>query len=180
MASKQSSKPISLTNHTGDIFAAPENTVLIHACNTQGSWGGGIAVPFKNIYPKAFETYHRHCISNKSPVKTGTCLLIEPDETGTSSRHWIACLFTSKRYGRGKDRPDEILENSGRAVRDLLEQLKEAEEEGRLLGGLRMCRINSGRFGVEWGRTEEVLEDIKVEERWRGDIEVWGREEDLL
>ncbi|KAI0409733.1 hypothetical protein F4802DRAFT_545290 [Xylaria palmicola] len=90
----QTAKMLSLTNHVGDIFAAPDHTVLTHACNTQGKWGAGIAVAFKNAYPNAFETYRKHCLG---PVQTGTCLLIEPCEAGTAPKHWVACLFTSAR-----------------------------------------------------------------------------------
>ncbi|KAI0536627.1 ADP-ribose 1''-phosphate phosphatase [Xylaria digitata] len=146
---------LTLTKHSGDIFAAPDHTVLIHACNTQGRWGAGIAVSFKKDYPNAFKVYRAHCLSSAEPVQTGTCLLIEPCERGITPKHWIACLFTSAKYGRGKDAPDEILRNTGVA--------------------LRMCKINSGKFGVPWERTEMVLGRVGVKEGYRGAIEIWDR-----
>lgn len=176
----ENSKPqtLKLTIHKGDIFAAPENTVLIHACNTQGSWGAGIAAAFRDRYPEAYKVYRDHCIRTHdpktSPVPTATCLLIPPCETKSSARkHWIGCLFTSAKYGRGKDKPSVILANTGPAMEDLLEQVKEKEGDGKTVAGLRMCKINSARFGVPWQRTVEVLQGIEVEEGWKGDVEVW-------
>ncbi|PMD49594.1 uncharacterized protein K444DRAFT_510750, partial [Hyaloscypha bicolor E] len=134
---------------------APDNTVLIHACNTKGSWGAGIAVAFKTFCPHAYEVYHTHCLS--TPVQTGTCLLIPPCESDAGPKHWIACLFTSAAYGKKKDAPEEILRNTETAVRDLLVQVQLARGRDEMIAGLRMCRINSGRFGVEWERTEAVL-----------------------
>lgn len=49
-----------------------------------------------------------------------------------------------------------------------------------MVGSLRMCKINSGKFGVEWERTEMVLREVKVEEGQRNDIEIWDREADFL
>ncbi|RWA10938.1 hypothetical protein EKO27_g4166 [Xylaria grammica] len=167
---------LALTKHRGNIFAASDYTVLIHACNTQGKWGAGIAAAFKNAYPNAFAAYRAHCLSSTEPVQTGTCLLIEPCEAGTAPKHWIACLFTSARYGRGRDAPGEILENTGRAVEDLLERLRDAEESGRSVGSLRMCMINSGKFGVPWARTETVLREVEVKEGYRGAVEIWDRQ----
>jgi ADP-ribose 1''-phosphate phosphatase len=83
-------------------------------------------------------------------------------------------LFTSAKYGKGKDKPDVIVGNTGPAVEMLLELV-------RMAGGVeavRMCRINSGKFGVEWERTEGVLEGIVVREGWMGNVEVWDPEMD--
>jgi ADP-ribose 1''-phosphate phosphatase len=178
--SATASKPqtLALSTHIGNIFAAPPLTVLIHACNTQGSWGAGIAAAFRVNYPVAFTIYRRHCLDTHhpktNPVPTGSCLLIPPSETLSGApKHWIACLFTSARYGKGKDKPDVILRNTGPSVRSMLKQIKEVQAKGEGVGGLRMCKINSARFAVPWERTVAVLEGIEVEEGWVGDVEVW-------
>lgn len=49
---------ISLSKHTGNIFAAPDHTVLIHFCNARGIWGAGIAVPFNTAYPKCLQCHY--------------------------------------------------------------------------------------------------------------------------
>jgi ADP-ribose 1''-phosphate phosphatase len=38
---------------------------------------------------------------------------------------------------------------------------------------VRMCRINSGKFGVEWERTEEVLRSVVIKEGWVEEVGVW-------
>ncbi|EMD95870.1 hypothetical protein COCC4DRAFT_114219, partial [Bipolaris maydis ATCC 48331] len=151
------STTLSLTHHTGSLFTAPPHTLLLHACNTQGSWGSGIALAFKKQYPNAYTIYHAFCTKEHSlkagnPMPVGTTLLIPPVDGDKG--HWIGCLFTSRRYGKGKDGIAEILRNTGRAVEGCLGLLGLLGDEVR---SVRMCRINSGKFGVPWEGTEEVL-----------------------
>jgi ADP-ribose 1''-phosphate phosphatase len=63
-----------------------------------------------------------------------------------------------------------ILRNTGLAVHMLLELVK---MKGVEVGEVRMCKVNSGKFGVEWERTEEVLKGIVLREGWRREIGVW-------
>lgn len=187
-------RKLQLTHHTGSLFTAPPNAVLIHACNTLGFWGSGIALAFKQQYPRAFAKYRSHCIHRfdpkKNPVPTGTCLLIPPCENPKkgkpASEHWIACLFTSAKTGQRKDKPDVILRNTARAVKDLLRKVKAARDgrEGKgkegmkvpEVGELWMCRINSGKFGVEWERTADVLQGLGVKDGEDETIQVWAEE----
>ncbi|KAF3101263.1 ADP-ribose 1''-phosphate phosphatase [Orbilia oligospora] len=144
----------------GDIFAAPTNSVLIHACNCQGSWGAGIALAFKQLYPAAYRIYHNHCTNVSNPSSLlGTTLLIPPQPTDRKT-HWIACMFTSVYYGRRVDTPDKILESTTSAFEHFLNLVTNEETAGRrVVGELHACKINSGRFGVEWERSRKVLED---------------------
>lgn len=104
----------------GDLFSAPSNIILVHACNTAGAWGAGIALAFREKYPAQYRVYKAHCEKyarlEQSSLIVGTCLLIPGD------RHDIACLFTSRGYGRRKDSPDEILSATRTAVQDLMGQ----------------------------------------------------------
>lgn len=164
---------LQLTYHTGDIFAsAPKNSLLIHACNTQGSWGAGIALAFRQRYPKAYSIYRNFCTKDhdpkSTPVPTGTALLIGPVDG--DRQHWIGCLFTSAKYGKAKDRPDAIVANTIASMQMLLELIKMADGE---ISEVRMCKINSGKFGVPWEKTGEALQGVVVQEGWRGEIEVW-------
>jgi ADP-ribose 1''-phosphate phosphatase len=84
-------------------------------------------------------------------------------------------LFTSAEYGAKKDGPHKILKNTELAVKNLLVKLKQAKEDGETLGSLRMCKINSGSFGVQWERTERVLEGVRLEEVEGQEIEIWDR-----
>ncbi|OAG09792.1 uncharacterized protein CC84DRAFT_1072897, partial [Paraphaeosphaeria sporulosa] len=150
----------------GDLFDAPDDVVLVHACNTQGSWGAGIAKEFRRRYPMAFSLYQEHCLANhhpkSDPVPTGSCLLIPPSEERPGSRrHWVACLFTSEKYGRSKDSQARILANTPLAFRHLLHLLRrQAREIGPAIQEIRMCQINSGLFAVEWENTRMLLEAV--------------------
>ncbi|KAL9618241.1 MAG: hypothetical protein Q9160_007011 [Pyrenula sp. 1 TL-2023] len=162
----------------GDLFElAPEGSVLIHATNALGAWGTGIATSFRTRFPTAYTTYHRVCTQSQPQSLVGTCLLIPPPSSSSppsasegKKNHWVACLFTSRAYGRGKPPPAEILGNTERAVRDLLGRwraLKEGEGGVGAPGELWACRFNSGRFGVEWRETRGVVERVLKEENDR-------------
>ncbi|KAF8158212.1 ADP-ribose 1''-phosphate phosphatase [Crassisporium funariophilum] len=127
----------------GDLFSAPDNSILVHACNTLGSWGGGIAIAFRENYPTQFQLYKAHCKAHGQEL-VGTCLLIPGD------KHDIACLFTSRAYGRRKDTPAEILAATRTAVKDL-------QDKNTTNKALHACRFNSGKFAVPWNDTEAVL-----------------------
>ncbi|KAF1846438.1 uncharacterized protein K460DRAFT_283804 [Cucurbitaria berberidis CBS 394.84] len=166
------STTLSLSTHQGDLFdQAPPNCLLVHACNTQGSWGAGIARTFRERYPKAYTIYRDFCTKEHnprySPVLPGTALIIPPVDSGKSQ--WIGCLFTSAKYGKAKAKPEAILRNTTPAMQMLLELIRQADE----ITELRMCKINSGLFGVPWEETQEALESIKVREGWRANVEIW-------
>jgi ADP-ribose 1''-phosphate phosphatase len=178
--SSENTTKLTLTFHTGDMFLSPPNSVLIHACNAQGLWGAGIALTFKSRYPQALKVYRAHCRTAHSatnPVPSGSCLLIPPCESNGTAKHWIACLFTSKNIGKKKDSTDVIVRNTDAAVTDMLRRVREAEEGGAEIGQLRMCRINSGKFGVPWEMTEDVLKNIVISEGERREVEVWTKVE---
>ncbi|KAL1672326.1 hypothetical protein EV122DRAFT_224883 [Schizophyllum commune] len=136
---------------TGDIFSAPLGSILVHACNTKGAWGSGIAAAFKERFPRAFVVYQAYS-KEYGASALGMCLLL-PDDDGRG--HEIACLFTSKAYGKRKDGPEEILQ----ATRSALSDLVNKNVEGKELHG---CKFNSGRFSVPWKDTEGVLRDMGI------------------
>ena len=163
---------LSFTVHKGNLFNnVPPKTLLIHACNTQGSWGAGIARAFRSHYPAAYTVYRNFCTQEHdpktNPIPTGTALLIAPVDVG--KEHWIGCLFTSAKYGKAKASPEVILRNTVPAMQTLLELVQIAGG----VGGVRMCKINSGLFGVPWERTVEALEGIEMLEGWEASVDVW-------
>ncbi|KAK5132302.1 hypothetical protein LTR08_009210 [Meristemomyces frigidus] len=180
-----SARKLQIQEEHGDIFAAPPRTLIIHACNCQGSWGAGIAKAFKDRYPAAYLVYSDHCDDNDPDALFGTALLIPPamkvslkssqncqapDDYAQSQ--FVGCLFTSRSMGRKKDSPARILAATGPAMEDLFRQVREwnakAEASDRV-GEVRMCEINSGLFNVPWKKTRAVLEGIEVGD---GDVEV--------
>ncbi|KEQ68795.1 hypothetical protein M436DRAFT_57680 [Aureobasidium namibiae CBS 147.97] len=147
---------ITLTERKGDLFAAPPNTLLVHACNCVGSWNAGIALAFQKNYPQAYAVYQAHCASRTPNSLLSTCLIIPP-QSGAQYRHWIACLFTSRKYGRGKDSKEAILDSTDSALQDMLEQFEELKKKPK---GVWMCKINSGSFKVPWMQTKKLIEAL--------------------
>jgi ADP-ribose 1''-phosphate phosphatase len=129
-----------VTHVKGDLFdGAPDDALLVHACNAQGVWGGyqGIATQFKKRFPVAFVDYAHWC-SQKD--RTGEALI--------SGR--VGCLVTSRGYGRRADPPYDIIRNTGFAIKMLMPILGEFTE-------IHSPRINSGLFRVPWAYTESLI-----------------------
>ena len=185
-----SANHMKLTSHQADLFTAPPHTLLCHATNAQGTWGAGIAAAFKKHYPAAFKLYAAHCAKWPTSSLLGTTFLIPPQEQSFSkiereAQHWIGCLFTSEKKGKGKGSKESILEATGDAVRDLVRRVKDVNDDaaGSKGGGasnrttiasVRMCKINSGLFGVPWGATCAVVEGIEIEDGDLKEIEVFS------
>lgn len=163
---------LQLTYHKGDMFGgAPRGCVLVHACNTQGHWGAGIAKAFKIQYPVAYTDHNNFCTkdhSKSNPVPTGTTQLLAPRDENMG--HWIGCMFTSAKYGKGKDKSDRIIRNTFESMQMLLQLISQVDEE---ISEIRMCKINSGKFGVPWEKSEEAIKSITLKPGWRSTIQVW-------
>ena len=190
---------LTLSESTGDIFAAPPDTLLIHACNCEGSWGGGIAVAFKNHYPKSYEVYAHYCATHTPDELAGTALLIPPQTETADKRHFVGCLFTSRSKGKKKDSAETILGATAPAMRDLMIRVREwnrnvtghnknlDEGDANAIGDVpnpktkvrevRMCKINSGLFAVPWEKSKAALEAIEVDKHDFEKVEVITRPE---
>jgi ADP-ribose 1''-phosphate phosphatase len=155
-SSDEESPNITLTERIGDLFGAPSNTLLVHACNCVGSWNAGIALAFQKKYPAHYAIYQAHCKSRTPNSLLSTCLLIPP-QPGSGPNHWIGCLFTSRKYGRGKDSKDDILDSTDSALQDMLEQLEDLKKKPK---GVWMCKINSGSFKVPWSQTKKLIKAL--------------------
>jgi ADP-ribose 1''-phosphate phosphatase len=152
---------ITLTERRGDLFDAPANTLLIHACNCVGSWNAGIALAFQKKYPAQYAIYQAHCKSRTPNSLLSTCLIIPPQPNSGGPQHWIGCLFTSRKYGRGKDSKDDILDSTDSALQGMLEQLEDLKKKPKYV---RMCKINSGSFKVPWSETKKLIEALTYKE----------------
>lgn len=168
---QKSTTHLRVVNKVGDIFDAPPNTVIIHACNCLGHWGAGIAAAFKTRYPQAYKQHAAYCKSpGKQPAELlATAQLIPPCEIAygkdgvTDVPHYVACLFTSKRFGRKRDKPAQIIKSTGPAMKHLMSQIKSAVKAGQPIAGIRTCQINAGMFAVPWEKSKEAMERIQVE-----------------
>lgn len=153
-----------LNETVGDVFDSPENSVLIHSSNALGSWDAGVAASFRTRYPQAYAKYKNHCYSLSHKDKlVGTCLLIEPcDKTRPS--HWVACLFTSRGFGKSVDNEADIVSNTERSLADLSAKLTESKDQGQSIGDCFSVKINSGLFRVDWELTKRVIDasDVRI------------------
>ena len=125
----------------GSLFDAPVGTVLAHACNGHGVWGGGIAAQFAVRFPKSDKQYQANCRADSDP--SGACWVLD-EENGYN----VACLVTSVGYGVRLDPETVILINTEWSV---CQMFSYGHKE------VHMPKINSGLFGVPWEKTEAVL-----------------------
>jgi ADP-ribose 1''-phosphate phosphatase len=123
--------------------------VFVHACNSKGSWGAGIALQFKMQFPEAYKQYNSYCFQKDTQV--GDAFIAH--ERG----YKIGCLLTSSGYGKFTDPPKKIIVNTYYAVKDLLDQI-----EGEDIY-IHSNVFNSGLFNVHWNFTQKVLEKIGFE-----------------
>lgn len=111
----------------------------------------------------------------------GTALIIPPQRadyqpsvprsnlTGCnpSPKHWIVCLFTSEKFGKGLSSKNVILENTKLALHNMTDQLQNLKERdgvsGEVPGEVRSCRFNSGLFKVPWNESRKLLEDTGLD-----------------
>lgn len=126
--------------------------ILLHSCNCNGSWGGGIAYQLALQYPDAEEEYVESCERHVVGL-LGKCKLLK---TKSDLNLIIGCLFTAA-FG-GSDQDDNyILKYTKTAFDNFKSQL---EQDKKLSNHkIIMPKINSGIFGVPWEQTEKILKD---------------------
>lgn len=138
----------------GDIFSEPSrDRIITHSVNCMGVWGAGIALEFANRYPEAYSRYNSLCNIYKRNM-LGRGIVIEGD------KDFIGCLFTSFGYGKKKDNKKQILENTQKAITDLLinAQISLSHKIE-----IHSPMINSGLFSVPWAETEKIINEcLKV------------------
>lgn len=115
------------------------DVVYLHSCNAQGHWGAGIATQFKRIFPDSFLAH----VKKKNNPGDGYIV--------NHMQFKIACLITSKHYGRLKDPPKKILVQTYIAVQNMLNDIVEDKIT------IYSPKINSGYFATPWDATEKVI-----------------------
>ncbi|CEP63539.1 ADP-ribose 1''-phosphate phosphatase LALA0_S08e04808g [Lachancea lanzarotensis] len=149
--------------------------ILIHSCNCNGSWGGGIAYQLGVKYPKAEKDYNEICERFGSQL-LGKFVLIP---SYSDSTLLIGCLFTATFGGSNQGSGSDILHNTELSLEDMRILLQQPVKRStndidvflsqymeNVKGNLRyqlaeyhleMPQINSGIFGVPWPKTEALL-----------------------
>lgn len=128
----------------GDMFAnlvEKEGTILLHSCNKEGVWGGGIAWVFAKMFPKARDIYK----SNNNSLGDGYAI---PD-TYNGMSFKIGCLIAGS---INKTIPkDRIVQYTEHAIIELLKSCSTKKIV------IHSPKINAGIFGVPWEKTEEAI-----------------------
>ena len=142
------------------LFDAPTETIIVHACNSQGVWGSGIAKPFKDKYPSSFLDYNKFCMLANS--KRGTaCGRAGLSTFHESEPHWVGWIVTSHNYGPLKDSPEQIKINTTLALAELCKKIYMAHssEEYPVID-VYSNKFNSGLFAVPWTDSELILTTV--------------------
>lgn len=161
---------IRIIYRSGSIFDdAPAETLFVHSCNCKGVWGKAIALEFKQRYPKALETHRSYRLESDPESMIGKSMFIPPSETnvpaGHMRHHHVGCLFVKAAPGKPKDdkEKDSILKATECAMQQLLDGLAEQRRSGAsYVHEIRMPKVNSGIFQVEWEDTVQILENLKI------------------
>lgn len=141
----------SITYIKGDVLKIGDiPRILLHSCNCNGTWGGGIAYQLALKYPDAEEEYMSKCERHVCGL-LGKCLMLN---TERDPNLVIGCLFTAA-FG-GPDQTDSmILKYTEKALEHFKKQIE--KDESLQNRKIIMPKINSGIFGVPWEETEKLL-----------------------
>src|ERR1700733_3327051 len=120
---------------SGDILA-DDAEALVNTVNCVGIMGRGIALQFKNAFPKNFEVYEQAC--NRQEIQPGRMFVYENDSL-TDPRFIIN--FPTKRHWSGKSRIEDI--ESGLVA--LAEEIK-----ARHIRSIAIPPLGAGLGGLNW------------------------------
>lgn len=142
------------------LFDAPKESVIVHACNSQGVWGSGIAKPFKEIYPNSFADYNNFCLVANRERGTA-CGRASLSSFHESEQHWVGWIVTSHDYGPKKDSPELIKIHTTMALMELCKKIYmgHPKDEFEVIN-VYSNKFNSGLFGVPWAESELILKTI--------------------
>jgi O-acetyl-ADP-ribose deacetylase (regulator of RNase III) len=129
---------------TGDILTA-DTEALVNTVNCVGVMGRGIALQFKNKFPKNFKAYEAAC--KRQEVMPGRMFVFDTGEL-TFPRYIIN--FPTKRHWKGKSRIEDI--ESG------LEDLAEVVSE-RKIQSIALPPLGSGLGGLDWQEVRTRIEN---------------------
>lgn len=136
------------------LFDAPSGSYLVHACNSRGVWGAGIALEFRNKFPHSFYVYNMAC--NQNPRILGkNVLVLDKDEKGNP--YVTSSLMVSSGYGDSLSSVEVILKHTESALVDLIEFTQKFEHPPKVFFS---NRFNSGLFRVPWHKTEEIIKKV--------------------
>jgi O-acetyl-ADP-ribose deacetylase (regulator of RNase III) len=132
--------PVEFTK--GDIFAAADLRAYAHGCNCAGAMGAGIAIEFKQRWPRMFEEYRVRCEDGRFGL--GDVFV------WTEGDHTIFNLGTQEHWRKKAQIPA--------LVRSLEKMCVLATSAGLERVGL--PRIGAGLGGLDWTRVKKVMSEV--------------------
>ena len=127
----------------GDILAA-DTEALVNTVNCVGIMGRGIALQFKNAFPKNYEAYKAAC--DREEVQPGRMFVFETH--GLTNPKYII-NFPTKRHWRGKSRIEDI--EAG--LQALVEEI-----QTRHIRSIAIPPLGSGLGGLNWSDVRPRIE----------------------
>lgn len=127
----------------GDILRE-DAEALINTVNCVGVMGRGIALQFKNAFPKNFKVYALAC--KKGKVQPGQMFLFE---TGQLTNPRFIINFPTKRHWRGKSRMEDI-EAGLKALVDTIRRYN--------IHSIAIPPLGSGLGGLDWSEVKPRIE----------------------
>ncbi len=142
------------------LFDAPKDAIIIHACNSQATWGSGIAADFKEKYPHSYKDYQNFC--HQWNHERGTaCGLADLSQFHESEKHWVGWIVTSHNYGVHRDSPELIKVHTTLALRELCKKIYMAHPRDQWPSiDVYSNKFNSGLFAVPWESSELILNTV--------------------
>ena len=156
-----------MINKTGDLFTT-ENKALLHGVNTHGVMGSGIALPFKNKFPKMYEEYREYC--KQGSLEPGSYMgYVIPEGEGYTGIIYNAATQDAP----GPNARYEWIDSSVRAV-SAFQLLMSEFYPSAISPVISMPRIGCGIGGLEWEKVEQIL--LEIEKDTGITFEVWSLE----
>ena len=142
------------------LFNAPKESVIVHACNSQGMWGSGIAKAFAEKYPESYKEYNFFCkLANRE--RGSACGRSSLSSFHEQEPHWVGWIVTSHDYGNKKDSVEQIKVNTTLALHEFCTKvyLAHSREEHPVID-VYSNKFNSGLFSVPWEDSELILKTV--------------------
>jgi len=128
---------------TGDILQA-DAEALVNTVNCVGIMGRGIALRFKEAFPKNFKAYEAACA--RGEVQPGR-MFVFPTNNLSNPKYIVN--FPTKRHWRGKSRIEDI--ESG--LKALMEEVR-----NRGIHSIAVPPLGSGLGGLDWRAVRPLIE----------------------
>ena len=133
---------------TGNIFDE-DVEALVNSVNCVGFMGRGIALQFKNIFPKNFRAYAAAC--KRSEIQPGRMFVFETKQMA-NPRYIIN--FPTKRHWRGKSRMEDIEAGLHALTQEIVT---------RGIRSIALPPLGSGLGGLNWAEVRARIEEAMLD-----------------